>query len=217
MKNGKSIFIVSTSKAIAELTSNYLKESGAQDYSVLAIENDEELKACLQKIQVEYLFIEGSFYHEATPGELLRITKKHLNLRIYVFDYHENADYFLKSVLRAGADGFLDMRKEKSALIQDFELAITGQGVIPKQFKGMNLEYHPMQTCKLTNRDMEFVHLITCGYENKEIARFLHLGLQSVKNRRKAIYEKLHATNSIDFLRQAIIKGVVELDEFLHR
>ena len=217
MSNVKTVLIASTSNSIVGLTVSYLKESGVCDYSVVGVLNDIELKACLQMAKPEYLFIEGGFYQGATPDELLLIVKKNVRLKVFVFDFHEYPDYFLKSIFRAGVEGFLDMRQEKSALMQDLKRALTGKEVIPKQFEGMNFAYLPAQDCNLTSRDMEFVHLIICGYMDREIAEYLHLKLQTVKNRRKALYEKLHAVNVLDFLRQVIIKGVIELDEFLHR
>jgi len=106
MSNVKTVLIASTSNSIVGLTVSYLKESGVCDYSVVGVLNDIELKACLQMAKPEYLFIEGGFYQGATPDELLLIVKKNVRLKVFVFDFHEYPDYFLKSIFRAGVEGF---------------------------------------------------------------------------------------------------------------
>jgi DNA-binding NarL/FixJ family response regulator len=216
MNSDKTILIASNSKAILVTIQNRIDEAWAKNCTV-GVLNDEELKKNLNKNKVRYLLIEGSFYREATPDELFRLLKKYLSLRIYVFDYHEYPDYFLKSLLRIGVEGFLDLRQGKDGFMKDLKNALAGQLPVPKQFTGMSFDYPPMEVCNLTDRDMEIVHLIIYGYENREIADSLNLKLQSVKNRRRAIYDKLHVTNTVDFLRQIIIKGVIDLEEFLRR
>ena len=194
----------------------HLKKIGAVNNKIVGVQSDEELRDRLRDCRPKYLLIEGSFYREATPGELWRLMEKYLGLRIFVFGFHEYPDHYLKCFLRTGVDGYLDMRQGDDDFNKDLKCALTGETVIPRQFDRMAFDaVMPTRSNNLTCRDMEIVHLIIEGLENDEIAKALCLKEQSVKNRRRAIYDKLHVTNTVGLLKQTIRKGLVGIEEFL--
>ena len=216
MNNGETILIASTSKAVQEIIITRLKEIGAVNSKIVGVHSDEELQDGLCKCRPNYLLIEGSFYRGATPVQLWQFLKKYMSLRIFVFGFHEYSEHYLKSFLRTGVDGYLDMRQDKCGFNKDLKCALTGKTVIPHQFAGMTFDcVMPAHSNNLTFRDMEIVHLILEDLENKEIAKVLHLNEQSVKNRRRAIYDKLQVTSIVGLLKQTFRKRLIGLEEFL--
>ena len=214
MYSGGTILIASTSKAIILHIQNRLYEIEAQN-KVLTAENIDELKNNLDYHRPKFLLIEASFCREGTPEEILRLVKKHMSLRIYVFGYHEYSDNYLKCLFRCGVEGFLTMRNGKGAFKDDLRNALSGKMLIPPQFEGMKFECPVSNSTTLTDRDKELIRLIFEELDNQAIAEILHIKLQSVKNRRKDVYNKLFATNIVGLLKQTIRKGFFSMEDFL--
>ena len=214
MYNRDTILIASTSRAIIVNIQNRLGEIRAGD-NVISVLNSGELLECLEHNNPKYLLIEGSFIRDGTPEEILRIIKRFSSLRVYVFSYHENTDIFLKSLFRAGIEGYLDLRKGKGALRDELRLVLSGKMLVPPQFKGMSFDSLDSDNAEMTDRDMEVIHLIFEGLSNKEIGEVLHIKEQSVKNHRESIYHKLHTRGAIGILKQIFRKGVMSMEDFL--
>jgi len=215
MHGKNTVLIASSSKAVIDYVRKRVDETGARN-DVVEAQNADGLRDCLMRYDPEYLLIEGSFYHDATPEELHNIIKRYDSLRVYVFGINEYSDSYVKWLIRAGADGYFDLRKGGAVFVQELKSALKGAAVKPARFEGITLDAFPENNGKLTKRDMEIVHLILGELENKQIAAVLRLAEQSVKNRRKAIYEKLQVTNAVGLIKKLVRKRLIDMDELLN-
>lgn len=214
MRNEDVILIASTSRPIITGIQNRFVEIEARN-KVINAQDSAELHKCLNYYHPKYLLIEASFFHDATPEEILVITKRYIRMRVYVFSYHENSDNYLKRLFRAGIEGYLDMRKGKAVLKDGLKDVLTGKMIIPPQFEGMTFDSLECVKSGLTIRDKELVRLIFEGLNNKSIAGIWHIKEQSVKNHRELIYRKLNTAGIIGLIKQILRKGVMSMDEFL--
>jgi DNA-binding NarL/FixJ family response regulator len=60
----------------------------------------------------------------------------------------------------------------------------------------------------LTSREREIVRLVIAGCRNKEIARRLRIGEQSVKNALSTIYAKCHVSNRVQLVTYGLRHGL---------
>ena len=64
----------------------------------------------------------------------------------------------------------------------------------------------------LSSRELEVLRLIVAGRSNKEIARDLAIGEESVKSYLKAVFQKLGVADRTQAAIEAIRHGIVHLD-----
>jgi len=65
----------------------------------------------------------------------------------------------------------------------------------------------------LTEREVEFLHLLAQGLENKEIARRLSLREATVRTHVSNILGKLHLANRVQATLYALRKGVASIED----
>ncbi|MFC1892921.1 response regulator transcription factor, partial [Chloroflexota bacterium] len=66
---------------------------------------------------------------------------------------------------------------------------------------------------KLTEREMDFLKLMSRGLSNKEIADELFLSIRTVQGHLRHIFEKLGVSNRMEAVLYALKDGLVTLDE----
>lgn len=80
--------------------------------------------------------------------------------------------------------------------------------------KGRNLPPMPPQPrTLLSDREIEVMALIVCGYINKEIADKLNIGLSTVVTHRKNIMEKLRIKSVSALTIYAVMNGYVDINK----
>ena len=210
------VLIASTSKAVIGYVKTRIEDIGAGN-EVITAQDDFELKNSLMTYEPEYLLIEGCFYHEATPQEVLKIIKRYDSLRVIIFGLQEYSDNYLITLFRSGVDGYLNIRKGRVSFYKELKEALAGYRVIPQQFEGMVFDM-PNKQPKMTSKDMKVAHLIIDDeLENKQIAAVLNVKEQTIKNRRTAMYEKLQVKNAIGLLKQLVRMGLMDSNEIFNR
>jgi len=65
----------------------------------------------------------------------------------------------------------------------------------------------------LSRREMEILSLVTGGMNNKEIAHFLDISRQTVKNHMSKVLRKLGADDRTQAAVKALRRGLVRLDD----
>lgn len=65
----------------------------------------------------------------------------------------------------------------------------------------------------LTSREQEILQLVGKGDSNRDIAEFLHISENTVKNHLKNILHKLHAENRVHLMRIAYEKGWIQVSQ----
>ena len=96
----------------------------------------------------------------------------------------------LKQAIDAGAMGVLDKDSSQGSIVTAIRDAIAGKSTISPKLK-RNLEQPSIQ---LTPRQVEVLNLVAKGYTNREMAKILNIGIESVKDRLASVLVRLNAS-----------------------
>jgi DNA-binding NarL/FixJ family response regulator len=108
--------------------------------------------------------------------------------------------------IEAGASGYVLPENRPEGLIETIQKVNRGEASCPPDILALLFErvaslrsrlqiVQDNELNNLTNRELEILRLITDGMSNKEIATYLKLELQTVKNHIHSILEKLRVRN----------------------
>ena len=113
--------------------------------------------------------------------------------------------------IRAGAIGYLLKDTQAYELRSAIKAAAAGQVQLSPQAATymMHTIRLPEQPEHLTPREMDVLHLLVKGYANKEIARDLYLGEETVKDHVRHILAKLGVQSRTQAVLAAIRLGMV--------
>ena len=96
----------------------------------------------------------------------------------------------LKQAIDAGVMGVLDKDSSQGSIVATIRDVIAGKSTISPKLK-RNLEQPSIQ---LTPRQVEVLNLVAKGYTNREMAKILNIGIESVKDRLASILLRLNAS-----------------------
>ncbi|NJD59314.1 MAG: DNA-binding response regulator [Anaerolineales bacterium] len=146
------------------------------------------------------------------------IVSKSPEVKVLVLTTFED-DEWVFDAIRAGACGYLlkDIPREK--LIEAIHGTLHGKSYIDPMVAGKILEKvtdsqvapHTLITEKLTEREVEVLHLIAHGFSNAEIAEQLHLSEGTIRNHVSAILTKLEVPDRTQAAIMAIHYGIDKL------
>jgi DNA-binding NarL/FixJ family response regulator len=153
-----------------------------------------------------------SFIVEANPAARVIILTMYRQDR-YVFE-----------AIKAGARGYLLKDIDEQDLIAAIRAVHQGDALINPslavklldEFRRLSQKTDEAEdTEDLTQAEMEILHLVAQGADNKAVAAQLALSERTVANRLSSIYEKLHVNNRTQAALIALRRGWVTLDDDL--
>ena len=121
-----------------------------------------------------------------------------------------DGDEDIHRAIQAGASGYLLKGLTSSELIAGIEAIHRGEKVMPPNIATRHRER--VLRKDLSSRELEVLRLIVAGRSNKEIARDLAIGEESVKSYLKAVFQKLGVADRTQAAIEAIRHGIVHLD-----
>ncbi len=147
-----------------------------------------------------------------------RIRKSHPWVKVLIVSEEERENY-LVDILEAGGSGYIlknSIQSEIHPAIKkiaddgiymgaEFTLSMfaryrAGSG-IPKNAPAANI--------KITDREMQVLHLIADGYTNTEMAHQLSTSVRTIETRRKKLLDKTGTKNTATLIRFAILNGLI--------
>ena len=145
-----------------------------------------------------------------------RIRDRHPNVRSLVFTVHDEESTVHRAVL-AGASGYLLKTASADELIKGIITVAEGQAALHPSitrhllagFAGMT-EPRNKGADALSQREHDVLQLLAYGKTNKEIARELGIGAQTVKTHISHIFTKMGAADRTDAVALALRKGLVQ-------
>jgi DNA-binding NarL/FixJ family response regulator len=145
-----------------------------------------------------------------------RIRDRHPNVRSLVFTVHDEEATVHRAVL-AGASGYLLKTASADELIKGIITVAEGQAALHPSitrhlldgFAGMT-EPRNRGAEALSQREHDVLQLLAYGKTNKEIARELGIGAQTVKTHISHIFTKMGAADRTDAVALALRKGLVQ-------
>jgi DNA-binding NarL/FixJ family response regulator len=119
------------------------------------------------------------------------------NLQILMLTRYEQNDLIFNSI-RAGASGYLLKNTPRVELLQAVEQVHAGGAPMTMQIARKVMDHFrkiqqpAAEVEKLTPREQEVLALLAKGYLYKQIGDELGISINTLRNRLRAIYEKLH-------------------------
>jgi DNA-binding NarL/FixJ family response regulator len=119
------------------------------------------------------------------------------NLQMLMLTRYEQNDLIFNSI-RAGASGYLLKNTPRSGLIEAVEQVHAGGAPMTMQIARKVMDHFRQiqrpaaEVEKLTPREHEVLALLAKGYLYKQIGDELGISINTLRNRLRAIYEKLH-------------------------
>ena len=117
-------------------------------------------------------------------------------LRIVIVTIYKDYDLIFQA-LQAGASGYLLKRSSPEELLQAIKYVQTGGCPMTGEIARMVMETFQKRSPAapedaLSPRESEILELVSQGLTNKEIASKLELSFDTIRNRLRHIYDKLH-------------------------
>ncbi|TCL76477.1 LuxR family two component transcriptional regulator [Hydrogenispora ethanolica] len=149
--------------------------------------------------------------------ESTRIIKEKYPLTRVLMLTTVDEDEYIVEALRLGAAGYLLKDISASELIAALRAVFEGGVMISPKMVAKLVENHfnPIQTRKfsppwlseLSGRERQILSLMIQGLENKDIAKQLYLGEQTIRNYASLIYSKMGVSDRIQAIRIALEAG----------
>lgn len=149
-----------------------------------------------------------------------QLSQLHPDIKILILSMHDSEEMVLKS-LEAGAKGYVLKKAVPDELITAINRVFYGKTYFSPSIEEMIQERMAeqgqpkkelTQQPVLTKRQREIIQLVAEGYSSKEIAKMLKLSIKTVENHRTNIMNKLKLNGITDWIKYAISKGIIHLD-----
>jgi len=181
-------------------------------------ENGREAVQIAEKLKPDLVLMDFSM-PELNGLEATRQIKQRVpEVKVLILTRHANQEY-VKSILRAGASGYLIKKSAADELVLAIQSVCCGDSFLDSSISKMVIEgfLHRSEgetlEVKITPRQREVLQLIAEGHPNREIASILHISVKTVDNHRANLMGKLGLNSNADLIQYAIRKGIISLDD----
>jgi DNA-binding NarL/FixJ family response regulator len=172
--------------------------------------NGKEVLALLEQKDANLILLDIEM-PEMDGFDVLRSLKKNYKaLKVLALTMHNSAE-FIKNIIKAGADGYLQKDAEKHTLIDAITQITTEGSYYTAEIATLLLNDLKKETShtKISNREKEVIQLIVDGNTTKDIAKKLFLSKHTIESHRQNILLKLQLKNSAELVKYAIQKGLI--------
>ncbi|HEY2534902.1 MAG TPA: response regulator transcription factor [Xanthobacteraceae bacterium] len=179
-----------------------------------------EARTAIARLRPDVLICEISF-RRLDGIELVRQMRAHYpRLPILVLSTLDETIY-AQRMLALGVGGYIMKEASTELLLTALRAVLEGNVYVSdpvgssmlSRFAGgaSQLSADPME--RLSNRELQVLHLIGKGSSTREAAQLLNLSIKTVESHRQRIKRKLNLTTGIQLLRYAVLSQGRTLDE----
>lgn len=149
---------------------------------------------------------------------LQQVRSIHTTIKVIVFTAFDTDERIIGAV-RAGAQGYLLKGAPREELFQAIRVVHEGGSLLQpvvaaRLLRQVSTPAEPPEIVEsLTERELEVLHLLAKGRQNKEIANDLIISERTVKFHVSAILAKLHVSNRTEAVTKAAQIGLIALNE----
>jgi NarL family two-component system response regulator LiaR len=149
---------------------------------------------------------------EALRGRVRALASDATNGAVVVFSFSTNAA-LAKSLVRAGARGFISKASPASQLVDGIRAAARGERVMSLKRSQRatvipDLSW-PGRKIQLTERESELLALLPTGMTNRELAAHLYLSENTIKTQLRSLFSKLDVKNRVQAITVARARGIL--------
>jgi two-component system, NarL family, response regulator LiaR len=149
---------------------------------------------------------------EALRGRVRALASDATNGAVVVFSFSNNAA-LAKSLVRAGARGFISKASPASQLVDGIRAAARGERVMSLKRSQRaavipDLSW-PGRKIQLTERESELLTLLPTGMTNRELAAHLYLSENTIKTQLRSLFSKLDVKNRVQAITVARARGIL--------
>ena len=150
----------------------------------------------------------------------IQIIREDPEARIVALTMYEQNHYVFNAI-KAGAKGYLRKDVDAQVLLEAVRAAHKGEALVGPivaskvldEFRRLSQPGEKATDIKrLTEGEMAVLWLVAEGADNQAIAEQLDLSVQTIANRLRAIYQKLHVNNRTQAALYALRRGWARLD-----
>jgi DNA-binding NarL/FixJ family response regulator len=176
----------------------------------------DDIAAAATANKAELVLVDADDNGSVDVGVLAKITAEHEDLRVVVFT-HSKDERRLFEALRAGMAGYLLKSLSPIELVHHIERARDGQVVIDPTMasrlaiaigRSRDRGDWPGARVGLSQRESEVLSLLVEGLANREIAKRLFVGQETVKTHLHSLYRKLDVRDRAGAVGMALRDGI---------
>ena len=139
------------------------------------------------------------------------------DIKVIILSMH-NESGLIKTLLKAGADGYVLKNADRSELVEAIKMVSAGKSYfsadvtrsLAKDDDALVSNFQKSsKVADLTAREIEILKLIAEGYSNKEIGEKLFISHRTVDSHRTNLMKKLDVNNVAGIIRFAISNGFI--------
>ena len=187
---------------------------GFRNVTVSALEKDAQ-NSQIRELKPELIVMSARFYHCCTPflmGELRKEFPKIKMAAIVLGEYPDDvAMYFILNGINSYVTSFDGVDQFYKGID---EVAKGREWISPGVVKRMEMRRdYPEPAGKISDRHIEVIRLICCGFKDEEIAKTLALSKRTVARHKTALFTSLNVRNPIELVRAALTLEIIRLEE----
>jgi DNA-binding NarL/FixJ family response regulator len=191
-----------------------LEALGFRNVTVTALEKD-ALYSLIREIKPELILMSARFYHCCTPflmGELHKTFPKIKMAALCLGEYPADiAMYFILNGIKSYITSFDGIEQFYKGID---EVSKGREYVSPEVVKRIKIRRDDIDPAgKITERHLQIVRLICCGFKDSEIADVLAVSRNTVVNHKTSIFTSLNVRSPIELIRAALTLEIVRLEE----
>jgi len=139
----------------------------------------------------------------------IEILRRYPETRVLILTTYDG-DEDIHLAMQAGAAGYLLKGLKRTELVDAIRSVHQGKNILPKELASRHRDR--IRRKDLSGRELDVLRLLVDGYSNKEIARKLAVGEETVKAHMKGIFMKLGVADRTQAAIAAIRHGIVHLE-----
>lgn len=187
--------------------------SDEPDMRVVAEANDgNEALAILRDQQFDLVLLDINMGGRSGLDTLRRIRAKWPKLPVIMLSMYPEEDYGRIS-LEAGANGYLSKDRDALDLTAVIRVVARGGCFLPRNMLSgkrpyTNPETQSLAHSRLTDRELEVLHLIVDGVSLTEIGNRLCLSVKTIGSHRARLLAKLNLKTNADLVRYCVLNNI---------
>ena len=122
----------------------------------------------------------------------IRIARTNSRARVLIVTADES-EISIRRAMEAGVRGYLLLDSTTDAIVRALQRILRGDSAVDSRAAGKMLE--SLKAEKLTNRELDVLHLLMRGMSNKQISAHLGISVGTTKSHMKQLLNKLNASS----------------------